>query len=166
MAKQKKSTTRAAEKELTAKLAKARTKRKEAEASEQKWKKRAKALRQDVTGLQTELDDVGRRLATAEASLRGAGATTGTTAPATRAAATKAAAKRAPAKKTPAKKTPAKKTPAKKAPAKKAETPARSGSVRPDDSWTVTALRAEARSRGLAGYSRKTKDQLLAELLS
>jgi chromosome segregation ATPase len=34
----------------------------------------------------------------------------------------------------------------------------------PDESWTVTALRAEARKRGLAGYSRKTKAELLAEL--
>ncbi|MCY7401360.1 MAG: hypothetical protein LH477_10440 [Nocardioides sp.] len=34
----------------------------------------------------------------------------------------------------------------------------------PDDSWTLTALRAEARSRGLAGYSRKPKADLLAEL--
>jgi lysophospholipase len=34
----------------------------------------------------------------------------------------------------------------------------------PDDSWTVAALRAEARRRGLTGYSRKTKAELLAEL--
>ena len=34
----------------------------------------------------------------------------------------------------------------------------------PDDTWTVPALRAEARARGLRGYSRKTKAQLLAEL--
>jgi hypothetical protein len=34
----------------------------------------------------------------------------------------------------------------------------------PDATWTVTALRAEARSRGVAGYSRKTKAQLLADL--
>jgi hypothetical protein len=42
------------------------------------------------------------------------------------------------------------------------ETPA--ASTAPDDSWTVTRLRAEARSRGVAGYSRKTKEQLLLEL--
>lgn len=34
----------------------------------------------------------------------------------------------------------------------------------PDASWTVTALRAEARSRGIAGYSRKSKADLLAAL--
>jgi hypothetical protein len=39
-------------------------------------------------------------------------------------------------------------------------------STTPDDTWTVTALRAEARTRGLPGYSRKTKVQLLAELSS
>ncbi len=34
----------------------------------------------------------------------------------------------------------------------------------PDGSWTVTRLRAEARARGIAGYSRKTKAQLIADL--
>jgi lysophospholipase len=34
----------------------------------------------------------------------------------------------------------------------------------PDDSWTVADLRAEAKRRGLTGYSRKTRAQLLAEL--
>jgi hypothetical protein len=34
----------------------------------------------------------------------------------------------------------------------------------PDESWTVTALRAEARTRGIAGYSRKSKTDLLAAL--
>jgi hypothetical protein len=34
----------------------------------------------------------------------------------------------------------------------------------PDDSWTVADLRAEARRRGLTGYSRKAKADLLAEL--
>jgi hypothetical protein len=34
----------------------------------------------------------------------------------------------------------------------------------PDDSWTVADLRAEAKRRGLTGYSGKTKAQLLAEL--
>jgi hypothetical protein len=37
------------------------------------------------------------------------------------------------------------------------------GSV-PDDSWTVAELRAEAKRRGMTGYSRKTKAELLAEL--
>lgn len=34
----------------------------------------------------------------------------------------------------------------------------------PDESWTVTRMRAAAREQGVAGYSRKTKAQLLAEL--
>jgi hypothetical protein len=34
----------------------------------------------------------------------------------------------------------------------------------PDDSWTVAELRAECGRRGLTGYSRKTKAQLLAVL--
>ena len=34
----------------------------------------------------------------------------------------------------------------------------------PDDSWTVADLRAEAKKRGLTGYSRKSKAELLAEL--
>jgi hypothetical protein len=45
----------------------------------------------------------------------------------------------------------------------KAEAPS-TPSTTPDESWTVTRLRAEARSRGVAGYSRKTKEQLLVEL--
>jgi hypothetical protein len=43
-------------------------------------------------------------------------------------------------------------------------TAARGASATPDDSWTVTALRSEARARGVVGYSRKTKAQLLADL--
>ena len=34
----------------------------------------------------------------------------------------------------------------------------------PDASWTVTKLRSEARGRGVAGYSRMTKAQLLSAL--
>ncbi len=42
-----------------------------------------------------------------------------------------------------------------------AEAPAPSA---PDSSWTVARLRVEARSRGLEGYSRKTKQQLIDDL--
>ena len=35
---------------------------------------------------------------------------------------------------------------------------------RPDDSWTVADLRAEAKRRGLSGYSRKSKAELLDDL--
>ncbi len=34
----------------------------------------------------------------------------------------------------------------------------------PDDSWTVADLREEAKRRGLSGYSRMTKAELLTEL--
>ena len=39
-----------------------------------------------------------------------------------------------------------------------------SSAVSPDDSWTVAQLREEARTRGLAGMSRKNKAELLAAL--
>jgi hypothetical protein len=45
-----------------------------------------------------------------------------------------------------------------------ATSPALGPAVGPDDSWTVAQLRAEARTRGLAGLSRKTKAELLAAL--
>jgi hypothetical protein len=45
-----------------------------------------------------------------------------------------------------------------------ASTTASTNASAPDDSWTVADLRAEAKKRGLTGYSRKTKAQLLAEL--
>lgn len=38
------------------------------------------------------------------------------------------------------------------------------GRSRPDDSWTVADLRAEAKRRGLSGYSRKSKAELLDDL--
>jgi peptidoglycan hydrolase CwlO-like protein len=44
-----------------------------------------------------------------------------------------------------------------------AGTPAAPSST-PDETWTVTRLRAEARARGVAGYSRRTKLQLLDDL--
>jgi len=36
--------------------------------------------------------------------------------------------------------------------------------MEPDESWTVTRLRAEARARGVVGYSRLTKAQILQAL--
>jgi len=39
-----------------------------------------------------------------------------------------------------------------------------STSSTPDDSWSVADLRAEAKRRGMTGYSRKTKAELLADL--
>jgi lysophospholipase len=42
--------------------------------------------------------------------------------------------------------------------------PGPSATTGPDDSWTVADLRAEAKKRGMTGYSRKTKSELLADL--
>lgn len=39
-----------------------------------------------------------------------------------------------------------------------------STSSTPDESWSVADLRAEAKRRGMTGYSRKTKAELLADL--
>jgi lysophospholipase len=48
--------------------------------------------------------------------------------------------------------------------APQAETMAPAAGSTPDDSWTLTALRAEARARGMTGYSRTPKADLLAAL--
>lgn len=45
-----------------------------------------------------------------------------------------------------------------------AESPSAEAVTVPDESWTVVQLRAEARARGLAGMSSKSKGQLLAAL--
>lgn len=45
-----------------------------------------------------------------------------------------------------------------------AEPTALGAATRPDDTWSVVQLRAEARARGLTGMSSKTKAQLLAAL--
>jgi hypothetical protein len=98
-----------------------------------------------------------------------------TKSPAAKAVTTRAPAEKSPAEKSPAKKSPAKKSPAKKSPAKKspaAKTPStaapRAGAspttATPSSSWTVADLRAEAKRRGLTGYSSKTKAQLLSQL--
>lgn len=55
------------------------------------------------------------------------------------------------------------KTPA-TSPVKAPAAPAAKTSAAPDDSWTVTRLRAEARAQTVAGYSRMTKGQLLAAI--
>jgi lysophospholipase len=58
------------------------------------------------------------------------------------------------------------KSPRRTTPAAAAEPaqPAPSPAGGPDDSWTVADLRAEAKKRGMTGYSRKTKSELLADL--
>jgi hypothetical protein len=99
--------------------------------------------------VKTDLPGVRRRLQKATASVakrKGrAGPAPAAKAPATTASPSKASASKASAS---------------KASASKAS--ARSSS--PDASWTVADLRAEAKRRGLTGYSGKTKAQLLAQL--
>ena len=45
-----------------------------------------------------------------------------------------------------------------------AERTAADGLTAPDQTWTVAQLRAEARARGLAGFSNKPKAQLITAL--
>jgi hypothetical protein len=95
--------------------------------------------------VKAELPGVGRRLKEATASVT---KRAGRTAPAS---ASKAAAGAGSAAEKSASKTSASKTRATKP-------------STPDTSWTVADLRAEAKRRGLTGYSSKTKAQLLAQL--
>ena len=134
MANKKKSATDAAEKQLRAAVKKLRAQLAAAEKQAEKWRERAKDHKSVASGVKTELSAVRRRLEKAEASVR------------------KWKDRASPAASTPSTRS------AKPAPA------APSVHSLPDDSWTVTALRAEARRRGLTGYSRKTKADLLAEL--
>jgi hypothetical protein len=100
--------------------------------------------------VKAELPGVGRRLKEATASVT---KRAGRIAPAS---ASKAAANAGSAAEKGASKTGASKTGASKTRAAKPSTP--------DTSWTVADLRAEAKRRGLTGYSSKTKAQLLAQL--
>jgi peptidoglycan hydrolase CwlO-like protein len=129
-----------AKNDLRAVVKKLRSQLAKAEKSAEKWKSRAKAHQSDAAGLKAELTVVRRRLDKATASATKWKGRARSAAPAsTSAAAAEPASTTAP------------------------ERGAVSGAA-PDDSWTVTRLRAEARARGVAGYSRKTKEQLLVDL--
>jgi chromosome segregation ATPase len=106
-----------------------------AEKSAEKWKTRATSSKAERAGLKTQLTAVRRQLAKAEARAARWKDRATSSAPSP-AAAPEPVASASPA----------------------------SGAAGPDESWTVTRLRAEARTRGVAGYSRKTKAQLLADL--
>ena len=137
MAKKKqKSPRNAAEKQLKALVKKLQAQLAAAEGSAEKWKARAKDHRSLASGVKAELSVVRRRLERAEASVT---------------------------KWKDRAKSPAPAAPVTATPAPEAST-LPTASTAPDESWTVTALRAEARRRGVAGYSRKTKAQLLADL--
>jgi len=128
-----------AEKELKAAVKKLRSQLAAAEKSAAKWKSRAKSHQSDAKGARAELTVVRRRLdkASAAAEKWKGRAKSATPAPA---AAPGPAAEPA------------------------SETAATVPTTGPDDSWTVTRLRAEARARRVPGYSRKTKEQLLDDL--
>ena len=150
MAKKTKAKKSTVEKDLRAKLKKVRAQLSVAEKSAEKWKHRARKQQKDAASLTSELTAVRRRAAKAESAAekwKGRATSAGTTpAAAPKAEAPKAAAPKA------------------AAPAASSQAASPGRATTPDDSWTVTALRAEARSRGVAGYSRKTKAQLLADL--
>lgn len=132
--------------ELRAENKKLRAQLAAAERSAEKWRARAKAQKSSASGAKSEASTLRRSLAKAEASVTKwkdrAKAALPTSEP--RSGPTMAPAGAAAPVETPP-----------------AETMSPS---RPDDTWTLTALRAEARARGLPGYSRKPKAQLLAEL--
>lgn len=160
MAKKTKAKKSTVEKDLRAKLKKVRAQLSVAEKSAEKWKHRARKQQKDAASLTSELTAVRRRAAKAESAAekwKGRATSAGTTP----AAAPKAEAPKAEAPKAAAPKAAA---PAPAAPAASSQAASPGRATTPDDSWTVTALRAEARSRGVAGYSRKTKAQLLADL--
>jgi hypothetical protein len=138
------------DKELKAAVKKLRSQLAVAEKSAEKWKSRAKAHQSDAAGAKAELTAVRRRLDKAAASAakwKGRARSAGP-APAAVPASPASPAATAPA------------TPVEPASENAVTVP----TTEPDDSWTVTRLRAEARARGVAGYSRKTKEQLLADL--
>lgn len=141
MATKKKQGKGSVDKELKAAVRRLRSQLAAAEKSAEKWKSRAKAHRSDAVGAKAELTAVRRRLdkAAASATKWKGRARSGRSQTAT---------------------TGSVPAPVVAAAAESATTTP----TAPDDAWTVTRLRAEARARGVAGYSRKTKDQLLAEL--
>jgi lysophospholipase len=159
--KNKKSGRSKVEKDLRATVKKLRRRLDSAESAVERWRAKATKHKSRSAAAQAESEQLRERLDQAMAAR-----------PAQ--APTKAAVK------TPAKA--AVKTPAKaavKAPAKRATKPAAKPTARttaktsrrpaatrtgPDESWTLSALRAEARSRGLTGYSRESKARLLARL--
>jgi ribosome-binding ATPase YchF (GTP1/OBG family) len=140
----KKQRTGAAERELKAEIKKLKARLAAAEKSAETWKARAKDHKSSAAGSKSELSAVRRSLQKAEAQTkkwkdRAKAALSSSSA--TPAAPTAAAANTAPV-----------------------EIMAPSAPTTPDETWTLTALRAEARARKLPGYSRKSKADLLTEL--
>ena len=130
----------AAEGQLKAGAKKIRGQLAPVEKAAEKLATKAKQRLPSPAEVKAELPDVGRRLKRATTSVRKRKGSSGTPAPPRSEA--EPAAEAAPS-----------------------QAAARTGKG-PDDSWTVAELRAEAKRRGLTGYSKKTKAQLLAQLRS
>jgi hypothetical protein len=137
----KKSATSAAEKQLRAAVKKLQAQLAAAEKSTERWRSKAKDHKAVTAAIKAELVAVRRRLEKAEGT----------------------ALKWKDRAKKPAP-PPLSAVPDPPPPAETIDSSMSSSGTPVDHSWTVTALRAEARSRGLSGYSRMTKAELLAEL--
>jgi hypothetical protein len=147
MAKKKAGKTPKAERELKATVKKLRRRLDSAESATERWRGKAKKHKANAAKATAESGRLRKRLEATSAE--------------------KAGSKQAPAATVgPARSAPASKAPgAKRAPAEKAAAgPAFVRSTAPDATWTLAALRAEARARGLSGYSRSSKAALLAQL--
>lgn len=165
------------EKDLRATVKKLRRRLDSAESAVERWRAKATKHKSRSAAAQAESEELRERLDQAMAA-RPAQAPTKAAVKTPAKAAVKTPAKaavKAPAKgatkpaakaSTRASKRPAA-TPAAKPTARTtAKTSRRPAATRtgPDESWTLSALRAEARSRGLTGYSRESKARLLARL--
>jgi hypothetical protein len=132
------------ERELKAEIKRLKARLAVAEKSAATWKARAKNHKSSAAGAKSELSTLRRTLKKAEASTkkwRDRAKAVLPSSPAATAAPAAPAADPAPV-----------------------EIMAPAAPSVPDDTWTLTALRAEARARKLPGYSRKSKADLLAEL--
>jgi hypothetical protein len=149
MAKKQKSASSSAEKQLKAAVKKLKSQLAAAEKSAEKWKARAQDRKAVASSIKAELAGVRRRLEKAEASVLKWKDRASQPVARTHLAAVP--------------------DPAPTAVVADAGADPVTGAVTgtstvPDESWTVTALRAEARSRGISNYSRKSKAELVAEL--
>lgn len=136
-------------KKLEARVKKLEAAVESAEAKTAQWKKKAKKDRADAAASSTKVSQLEKKLEKARRSAPKA--SVGVSRP------TLAVAPDAPDQSAEAA------APAEVAPQVES-VPTAASTAGPDDSWTVTALRAEARTRGIAGYSRKTKAELLSAL--
>ena len=124
------------EKDLKATVKKLRSRLDKAEANAKRWKKEARRQTEAAAQSDRQVAKLTRRLEKASRSAESSDAGSGSEAALPKAMVT---------------------------PMATAEIP-RSDATSPDPTWTVLQLRAEARSRGLTGLSRKSKAELLSAL--